>query len=310
MKKVFMFVIFLVALVSVSCSDEERVSEPEVETEKEIKVIVDKKIDELVRLYPESIDNEKLRSETPYQEIIKRQDEALNYMLSEFASGKAQGSRGDIMMLACRDILGDRDSVEGEVYSGIDWYKKFIIRKEIPLDNFEYSGRDKILKLVYDSLSQYSDTVDYQKEGFHVSGIKVYKTVEEGSYLKVFVHVLESNYKLFKGEEDQYILDEIGGSSIPCAITFKKDKGDKYKLDTMDKPKDGTEYAASIEEFCITPVTNKKIGGLANRLINNQNDIEYCKKILFDNLKEHLTKNGIKKAILYDPYGAVDFKMK
>ncbi len=310
MKKVCLLLMLFVVFVLTSCSDKEPISESEGDVDKEIKTIVDNNLEELVGVYPENVDQEKLKNETAYEEIIKRKDEALDYMLSEFASGKAQGSRGDVMMLACREILGARDSVEGDIYSGIDWYKNFIIREEIPLDPFEYTRKDKGLKRVYDALNQYNDDVDYEKEGFLVRGVTVYETVEEGPYLKVFVHILEANYKLFKGENEQYILEEIGGASIPHAITFKKDNVGNYQLDTIDRPKDGTEYATSIEQFCTTPMTNKKIDGLANRLIHNQNDLEYCKKELFDNLTEHLSKNGVQKATLYNPYGAIDFKME
>ncbi len=292
-----LIIVLLMMLTITSCTPNEQEKNIKEDTDMDIDKTVEANLDKLVSIYKDGVDKEKLKNEDAYQNIIKMGDKALAHMLDEFKFGNADGIRGDIMMHACREILGARDIAQKENLSASEWYKKLKQREEVKLDDFKYTGDDEVLKLVYDNLNQSDDYRDYEKEGFLVSGVKVYKVVKEEDYMKVFFHALEGNYKVFKGA-NSYLVDDIGGSSIPLAMTLKKDDNGEYKLEKIYAPRDGSDYANSIREFCVTPVTNKKIEGLADKLIDTQSDYDFCEDELNKNMKEHLSKNGIEDFIL------------
>ncbi|MGD9677014.1 MAG: hypothetical protein AB7V16_01455 [Vulcanibacillus sp.] len=64
-----------------------------------------------------------------YGNIIKQGDEALNYLLSQFAIGDNNDLRGHIMMLLCKEILGDRNNVQDESLLPQEWYNELSIQK-------------------------------------------------------------------------------------------------------------------------------------------------------------------------------------
>lgn len=76
-------------------------------------------------------------------------EEALQYMLSQFKSGNAEGLRGHIMMQLCKELLGARNNVNDETLTPQEWYDALSIRQEVKLPDFEYDGNDPIEKLVY-----------------------------------------------------------------------------------------------------------------------------------------------------------------
>jgi beta-lactamase regulating signal transducer with metallopeptidase domain len=67
---------------------------------------------------------------TEYQSIIKIGDVALNYMLDQFETGKNSGLRGYIMMVLCKEILGDRNNVTDASLPPNEWYSKLSIGKD------------------------------------------------------------------------------------------------------------------------------------------------------------------------------------
>ncbi len=267
---------------------------------------VEKNLEDLLKLYPEDIDKHDIQNELAYDNILKMGDDALNYMLNEFKNGRGAKNRGVIMMLACREILGAKDNVEGDFYNGMDWYKQFVIREEVKVKDFEYFGDDEVLNLVYNTKELYDTLSNYFEDGgFAISAVTIEDSIYEEDYLKVFFHLRFSKFKLYKDDDKDYILDETGGLSAPFAITYKKDDKGKYQFVSYDMAKDGAYYAPSIEEFCTTPVTHKEIEGLADTLINNNSD--ELDKIMTDNMASHLAK--YKTLTLYDPYGYEKFKI-
>lgn len=76
-------------------------------------------------------------------------EEALQYMLSQFANGYAEGLRGQIMMQLCKDLLGVRNNVPDETLTPQEWYDALSIRLEVKLPDFTYKGNDPLEKLVF-----------------------------------------------------------------------------------------------------------------------------------------------------------------
>lgn len=54
-------------------------------------------------------------------------EDALKYMLSQFETGNAEGLRGQIMMLLCKELLGARNNVTDESLSPQEWYNALSI---------------------------------------------------------------------------------------------------------------------------------------------------------------------------------------
>lgn len=76
-------------------------------------------------------------------------EDALQYMLTQFEVGNAEGLRGQIMMQLCKELLGARNNVTNDSLSPQEWYNALDIRQEILLPNYEYDGQDDpIEKLV------------------------------------------------------------------------------------------------------------------------------------------------------------------
>ncbi len=226
---IFMVVALLICLVVSSCAPKEQESNTKEDTSMDVDTKVQVNLDKLVSIYKDGVDKEKLINEDAYQNIIKMGDKALAYMLDEFESENANGIRGDIMIYACKEMLGVSDSNQNENQSAREWFKKYQEREEVKLDDFKYTGNDEVLKLVYNNLNQSDDYRDYEKEGFLVSGVKVCEVVKEEDYMKVFLHTLNINSKVYK-VNDSYIAKEIGGSYIPLAMTFKKDDNGESSL--------------------------------------------------------------------------------
>ena len=169
-------------------------------------------------------------------------EEALQHMLTQFETGNAEGLRGQIMMLLCKELLGARNNVTDDSLSPQEWYDALSVRQEIELPNFKYDGQDLIKKLVYDTEIE-RDSASNNRGGFIIVAPKIFGSYEEEDMLKVFVTTYSARYKLFSNT-----LSQEGGSIIPVAITYRKDNSGKYVLEEYEQAKDGSYFGPSISE--------------------------------------------------------------
>jgi len=230
-------------------------------------------------------------------------EDALQYMLTQFEVGNAQGLRGQIMMKLCKELLGARNNVTNESLSPQEWYNALDIRQEIMLPNYEYDGQDPIEKLVYDTEIE-RDSTSNKRGGFIIVAPKVFGSYEEEDLLKVFVTTYSARYKLYGNT-----LSQEGGSIIPAAITYRKDGNGSYVLEKYEQARDGSEFGPSIREYCTMPVSGKEIKGLADKIFKHYTDYEDIRILLHDNLFKHLKKNGITDATLSNSKGEIKFSM-
>jgi hypothetical protein len=229
-------------------------------------------------------------------------EDALQYMLSQFEAGNAEGLRGQIMMLLCKELLGVRNNVSDESLPPQEWYNALSIRQEIKLPNYEYDGQDPIEKLIYDT--EIEKNSDSNRGGFIVVAPKIFGSYEEEDLLKVFVTTYSVRYKLFGNT-----LSEEEGSIIPAAITYRKDNSGGYILEKYEQARDGSEFGPSIRKYCTMPVSEKEIKGLADKILKHYVDYEDIRMLMYDNLFKHLKKNGITDATLTNSQGDVEFSV-
>jgi len=239
-----------------------------------------------------------------YEEMIKYGgEEALQYMLSQFETGNAEGLRGHIMMLTCKEILGARNSVSDESLSPQEWYEILSTRKEIDLPNFEYDGQDPIEKLVYTTeIEKFSDDMN---RGFTVVAPKIFGSYTEENLLKVFATTFYARYLLF---DDVLSIDSAG--IVPVAITYQKDESGAYTLIQYEQAGDGAEFGPSIKDYSTMPVSGEAIEGLADKIFKHYRDYEDIHILMYENLYKHLNKNGITDATLTNSQGYVEFNMR
>lgn len=230
-------------------------------------------------------------------------EDALQYMLTQFETGNAEGLRGQIMMRLCKELLGGRNNVTDASLSPKEWYNALDIRQEVELPNFVYDGQDTIEKLVYATEVE-KDSASNKRGGFIIVAPKVFGSYEEEDMLKVFVTTYSARYKLFGNT-----LSQEGGSIIPAAITYRKDDNGRYVLEKYEQARDGSEFGPSVREYCTMPVSGKEIKGLADKIFKHYTDYEDIRTLLYDNLFKHLKKNGIKDATLTNSRGEVEFSM-
>ncbi|MGI6677835.1 MAG: M56 family metallopeptidase [Dehalobacterium sp.] len=230
-------------------------------------------------------------------------EDALQYMLTNFEEGNAEGLRGQIMMLLCKELLGVRNNVTDDSLSPQEWYNALDIRQEIVLSDFEYDGQDTIEKLVYDTVIE-TESASNKRGGFIIVAPKVFGSYEEEDRLKVFVTTYSARYKLFGST-----LSKEGGSIIPAAITYRKDDTGRYILEKYEQARDGSEFGPSIREYCTMPVSGKKIKGLEDEIFKHYTDYGDIRTLLYDNLYKHLKKNGITDATLTNSKDEIEFSM-
>lgn len=228
-------------------------------------------------------------------------EEALQYMLSQFKSGNAEGLRGHIMMKLCKELLGVRNNVTDETLTPQEWYDALSIRQEVKLPDFEYDGSDPIEKLVYATEIEKNSQ---PQRGFTIVAPKIFGSYEEDELLKVFVTTFSATYKLYGN-----VLDEVGGSVVPSAITYKKDNSGNYVLEKYEQAKDGADWQPSIKKFCTMPVSEKEIPGLADKIIDHYGNYDDIRTLRWENLFKHLKANGIKDATLFNSRGEIEFSM-
>jgi beta-lactamase regulating signal transducer with metallopeptidase domain len=228
-------------------------------------------------------------------------EDALQYMLAQFEAGNAEGLRGQIMMLLCKELLGARNNVTDESLSPREWYDALTIRQEIILPHFEYDGQDPIEKLVYDTKIE-RNSASNKRGGFIIVAPKVFGSYVEEDMLKVFVTTYSARYKLYGNT-----LSEEGGSIIPSAITYRKDNSGGYILEKYEQARDGSEFGPSIRKYCTMPVSEKEIKGLADKILKHYGDYEDIRVLLHVNLYKHLKKNGITDATFTNSHGKIEF---
>ena len=221
-----------------------------------------------------------------YESILKKGDEALNYLLVQFEKGGNNDLKGYIMMTLCKDLLGDRNNVTDESLSPQNWFSQLSPYGEIKLPDFKANVSDPIEQLVYDAaVKQYSRPND----GFTVVAPTIFGSYEEGNKLKVFATVFSSRYKLHNK-----MLSQGGGSVVPVAITYIKGDNGKYTLQEYKEPMDGSYFSKTIEEFCTMPVSGHVIEGLHSKIMKDYGDNKNRDALLIKNLIEHLKANNQK----------------
>lgn len=226
-----------------------------------------------------------------YESILKMGDNALKYLLSQFERNSINNDlRGNIVMLLCKDLLGDRNNVTDESLSPQEWFSQLSLFTETKLPDFKAKVSDPIEQLVYDAaVIQYSQPND----GFTVVAPTIFGSYEEGNKLKVFVTVFSNRYKLY-----DKTLSEVGGSVIPAAITYTKNADGRYTVDEYLEAMDGSYFSKSIKEYCVMPVSKKEISGIYDKIMEDYGESENRSKLLMKNLIEHLRSNNQKDIVL------------
>lgn len=217
-------------------------------------------------------------------------EEALQYMLAQFAKGNNNDLRGQIMMALCKELLGVRNNVTDQTLSPQEWFSALSIRQEIKLPDFVYAGNDPIEKLVYAT----EVAQNTNQRGFTVVAPKIFGSYAEGTKLKVFVTTYSATYRLY-----DKTLSQEGGGVVPAAITYTKDAGGNYVLEEYKRAMDGSYFAKSIRQYCTMPVSGKEIAGLADKILNHYGNYEDIRSLHRENLIKHLQNNQQTDVTLY-----------
>ena len=232
---------------------------------------------------------------------LKYPDGVLDYLLSQFEAENADGLRGHIMMLLCKEMLGVQNNVTDESLSPQEWYSQLSIISEIKLPDFipenpddEYGG------LIYSAIVQHYAKSD---DGFMVAAPTVYGIYEEEDKLKIFMTVNYEYYKLY-----DKTLESTGGAVIPGAIVFRKGNDgwvyEEYLEVGSESLPDGAYFNDSLRKLCVMPVSEKEIQDLAEKMNTDYtNDIR--QELLMDNLIEHLTAYGQTGISFIKPDGSI-----
>lgn len=228
-------------------------------------------------------------------------EEALQYMLSQFEAGNADGLRGQLMMRLCKELLGVRNNVTDESLSPSEWYAALSIRAEIKLPDFTYDGDDPLEKMVYATEIQQNSAPG---RGFTVVAPRIFGSYEENGFLKVFVTTYSSTYRLYGN-----VLDRTTACVVPKAITYKKDENGNYVLEKYEPARDGGDFGSSIRDFCVTPVSGRSIPGLADEILKYYGNYSDIQTLQYQNLYKHLKAHGITDATLTRSDGEVIFSM-
>ena len=171
------------------------------------------------------------------------------------------------------------------------------------LPDYVYDGTDPEEHLVYQANAQWM--AKGTRQGFSVTAVKILGSYQQGSKLKLFARVENSEYSLCGSR-----LSDLGGSNMPAAVTFTLGTNGTYQMEKYEVPQDGTFYAPSIRKFCTQPVTGEVIEGLAEKVIASDSDSEALTRLQYQHLANHLHRHGISDAVLLDPYNKVAFSLK
>ena len=174
---------------------------------------------------------------------------------------------------------------------------------ETILPDYVYDGTDPEERLVCVADAQWM--AKGTRQGFSVTAVKILGSYQQGSKLKLFARVENSEYSLCGSR-----LSDLGGSNMPAAVTFTLGTNGTYQMEKYEVPQDGTFYAPSIRKFCTQPVTGEVIEGLAEKVIASDSDSEALTRLQYQHLANHLHRHGISDAVLLDPYNKVAFSLK
>jgi len=232
---------------------------------------------------------------------LKYPDGVLDYLLSQFEAENADGLRGHIMMLLCKEMLGVQNNVTDESLSPQEWYSQLSIISEIKLPDFipenpddEYGG------LIYSAIVQHYAKSD---DGFMVAAPTVYGIYEEEDKLKIFMTVNYEYYKLY-----DKTLESTGGAVIPGAIVFRKGNDgwvyEEYLEVGSESLPDGAYFNDSLRKLCVMPVSEKEIQDLAEKM-NTDYTNDMRQELLMDNLIEHLAAYGQTGISFMKPDGSI-----
>lgn len=255
---------------------------PDAETEKVVEDNIHRML--LSSLPYSDISSYMKSSPVAYDTILKYGDKALAYMLTCFQKGEGDTLKGQIMMVLCNEILGDRLYTGTQSTSPTEWFRTLNIVPATALPDYAYEGEDAILKLVYDTEIQMRRD---ESRGFLVTAPHIFGYYEEGNLLKVFATVYYSYYKLYSLK-----LSNEGGGVIPEAITFTKNSDGSYTLKSYEEAEDGSYFNSSIKKFCAMPLSGDTIPGLADKILSSYGNTEDLQELMASNLQEHLKKYG------------------
>ncbi len=220
-----------------------------------------------------------------YDSILKLQDEALDYLLSQFEKGGSNDLRGHIMMRLCKDLLGNRQNKSDESLLPQEWFSQLVIHEETRLPDYVYDGDDPIERLVY--ATETEQNINPYRGGFVVAAPKIHAYYQMGGVLKVFVTTYYGRYHLY-GKA----LSQDGAGVVPAAITYVKDEKGDYILEEYKQAMDGAGFAESIEDFCTMPVSGERIEGLADLILTHYGNYDDIKELHRGNLIKHLKANN------------------
>ena len=119
-------------------------------------------------------------------------------------------------------------------------------RDKNTLPQFVYSGKDKIMKVICDYITDEGTGESYLRPGQSVTipAPLIYKTVRENGELKVF-----GNFWSFSYYRNGNTLENESGGEMPACIHLKKENGD-WKVAQVELTGDGAYYKPGIEKFC------------------------------------------------------------
>ena len=232
---------------------------------------------------------------------LKYPDGVLDYLLSQFEAENADGLRGHIMMILCKEMLGVQNNVTDESLSPQEWYSQLSIISEIKLPDFiPENPEDEYGNLIYSAIVQHYAKSD---DSFMVAAPTVYGIYEEEDKLKIFVTVYYEYYKLY-GKT----LESTGGAVIPGAIVFRKGNDgweyEEYLEVGSESLPDGAYFNDSLRKLCVMPVSEKEIQGLAGKM-NTDYTNDMRQELLMDNLIEHLAAYGQTGISFMKPDGSI-----
>lgn len=177
------------------------------------------------------------------------------------------------------------------------------VQSESALPDYVYDGSDPEERLLCQADAQW--TAQGTRQGFSVTAAKILGSCQQGGKLKLFARIADSEYSLSGNS-----LSLLSGCNMPVAVTFAKGADGVYQLEKFEVPQDGTFYAPSIRKFCTQPVSGEVIQGLAEKIIASDSCSEELTKLQYQHLANHLHKNGIRDAVLLDPYKKVEFSLR
>lgn len=239
----------------------------------------------LQMLYADSLVDElaeqKLTSSNPsdymqcdqYKKLIQMGEPALREFLSQFAMEQvADDLRGQIMMLACQELLGEKIQTD---LQPTEWYRGYMALDSVYFAPFAYdemlytadmekecgleekaakewsvlaAGKEKRLQAVYAALDAQYRAEAGGKHQLHFYAPYIHKMVETEQTLTVYATILEETYAVLHTKQGDSLLEQ-GGSVLPSRLDFEK-RGGKWVLTQWVTAKDGSQYGPSIQEMC------------------------------------------------------------